>query len=195
MADRDGGNKESFKMNKFLKRRDPRGFTLLETMIAVGILSLGILYLTSCYTQGLASSYQVQVQFIAQQKAQEAMETIFTARNTKMLDWAQIANVSQGGVFKDGPQPLCAPGPDGLFGTADDDTSTPDGIVVAPGPDGVFGTADDVMIPLNPWMTREITITPVPGVPNLNQITVTIAWTYQGRSSQLQIVSYISNFA
>jgi len=181
-------------MKKSFKLRNQKGFTLLETMIASGILSVGILYLTSCYTEGLKSSYQVQVQFIAQQKAQEAMETIFTARNTKMLDWLQIANVSQNGVFKDGPQPLCAPGPDGLFGTADDDCTVPDGIVVAPGPDGVFGTADDVMIPLNPWMTREIKITPVPNVPNLNQITVTIAWTYQGKSSQLQIVSYLSNF-
>jgi prepilin-type N-terminal cleavage/methylation domain-containing protein len=195
MAAWDGGNRESITMKKFLKPGNKNGFTLLETMIALGVLSVGILYLTSCYTEGLKSSYQVQVQFIAQQKAQEAMETIFTARNTKMLDWSQIANMSQGGVFKDGPQALCAPGPDGLFGTADDDTSSPDGIVVAPGPDNVFGTADDVMIPLNPWMTREIKITPAPNVPNLNQITVTIRWNYQGQSSQLQIVSYISNFA
>jgi len=177
------------------KTRAQRGFTLIEVMFSLMILTVGVLSLASIFTQGLKASSQTQIQYIAQQKAQEAMETIFTARDTKVLSWAQIANVSVGGVFKDGPQPLCAPGPDGLFGTQDDDTSTPDSITVAPGPDGIFGTADDVMVNLNPWMTRTIAISPAAGTPNLNVITVTIKWTYEGQSQQFVLVSYISNYS
>lgn len=167
----------------------------MECMIALVVLSVGVLSLASFFTQGLKSSNQVQIQYIAEEKAQEALETIFTARDTQMLSFAQIANVSQGGVFLDGPQPLLAPGPDGLVGTADDDTTNPDGIVVGPGPDNILGTADDIKIPLNPWMTRTIAITTLPNQTNLNQITITINYNYQGQTGQVKLVSYISSYA
>lgn len=177
------------------KRIRQKGFTLLETMIAMTVLSLGILSLSSIFTAGVVSANKSQMQYIAQQKAQEAMETIFTARDTHILSWAQINNVSKGGVFIDGPQPLLAPGPDGLVGTADDLANQPDGIVVAPGPDNVFGTADDVQINLNPWMTRTIQFTPVNGTPNLQQVTITINYVFEGQTNQFVLTSYISNYA
>ena len=182
-------------MQRGRRVRTQKGFSLIEVMVAMVVLAFGVLSLVSVFTQGLRASYQTQIQYIAQQKAQEALETIFTARDTKLLTWAQIANVSHGGVFKDGPQALCASGPDGLFGTNDDDTGTPDVIVTGPGPDGNFGTADDVIINLNPWMTRTIVIAPVASTPNLNQITITVSWTSQGQTSQYVLVSYISNYA
>jgi prepilin-type N-terminal cleavage/methylation domain-containing protein len=175
--------------------RKQRGFTLIEVMIAMAILVFGVLSLVSVFTQGLRASYQTQIQYIAQQKAQEAMETIFTARDTRLVTSAQINNVSNGGIFKDNLQPLYAPGPDGLFGTADDDSTNPDSIVVAPGPDNIFGTADDVSINLNPWMTRTIVIAPAANTVNLKTITVTINWKFQGQTSQYQLVSFISNFS
>lgn len=175
--------------------RKQSGFTMIETMIAMAILAFGILSLASIFSQGLKASSQTQIQYIAQQKAQEAMESIFTARDTRLLTTAQINNVANGGIFMDGPQPLLASGPDGLFGTADDDANNPDSIVVAPGPDNMFGTADDIAIPLNPWMTRTIVIAPAANTANLKTITITINWTYQGRSSQYQLVSFISNFS
>lgn len=181
-------------MQRNRKVRTQSGFTLIEVLFSLILLSIGVLTLAGYFAKGLQSSYQTQIQYIAQQKAQEAMETIFTARDTQVLTWSQIANVSAGGVFKDGPQPLCAPGPDGLFGTEDDITSQPDGITVAPGPDGIFGTADDVIINLNPWMTRTIQITPT-ATANLNQITVTINWAYEGQVSNYVLVSYISNYS
>ena len=140
--------------------RKQRGFTLLETMIAMAIFSFGVLSAASFYSQGLKNSNRVEIQYIANQKAQEAMESIFKARDTQLLSFAQINNVSNGGVFLNGPQPLLAPGPDGIVGTADDLTNSPDVIITGPGPDGILGTADDTYIPLNPWMTRTITITP-----------------------------------
>jgi type IV pilus modification protein PilV len=175
--------------------RKQRGFTMIEVMVAMAVLVFGVLSLVSVITQGLRASYQTQIQYIAQQKAQEAMESIFTARDTRLVTSGQINNVSNGGIFKDNAQQLCAPGPDGLFGTADDDCTHPDGIVIGPGPDNIFGTADDVQINLNPWMTRTVVIAPVANTPNLKSITVTINWTFEGQTLQYQLVSFISNFS
>jgi prepilin-type N-terminal cleavage/methylation domain-containing protein len=182
-------------MEKAFMLRKQKGFTLLETVIAMAVLSFGILALASFFTQGMQASYRSQIQFIAQEKAQEALETIFTARDTQMLSFAQINNVSAGGVFLDGPQPLLAPGPDGLVGTADDDAANPDAIVVGPGPDNVLGTADDTTINLNPWMTRTILIQPVQNENNLNQITITVNYNYEGQAGQFQLVCYISSYS
>jgi len=171
------------------------GFTLLECMVAMVVLSFGILSMASTYTWGLKNSNQVQMQYIANQKAQEAMESIFEARDAQLLTFSQINNVSAGGVFLNGPQPLLAPGPDGIVGTADDLTTQPDVIITGPGPDGVLGTADDTFIPLNPWMTRTIAITAVPNYADMVQVTVTVNYTYQGQSGQVQLVTYISSYS
>jgi prepilin-type N-terminal cleavage/methylation domain-containing protein len=181
-------------MHRKRKSRSSRGFTLIEVMVAMAILAAGILSVAGIFAKGLQASYETQIQFIAEQKAQEAMETIFTARDTKVITFSQIANVSAAGVFLDGAQPLCASGPDGLFGTQDDITTQPDTVVVSPGADKIFGTSDDVVMNLNPWMTRTIKIEPT-STANLNKITVTINWTYAGQSSTYQIVSYISDYS
>ncbi|HTZ49413.1 MAG TPA: prepilin-type N-terminal cleavage/methylation domain-containing protein [Verrucomicrobiae bacterium] len=182
------------KPRKLLRKQ--RGFTLLETMIAMAILSFGVLSLASFYTAGLKSSSLIKVQYIANQKAQQALESIYTARDTNTLAFSQIANISQGGVFKDGPQPLLAPGPDGIVGTSDDDASNPDVIFTGPGPDNILGTADDTYIPLNPWMTRTIAIQPVPNYTStMMQVTITITYVYQGQSGQVQLVTYVSSYS
>ena len=182
-------------MNDIRSNKRERGFTLIETMIAMVILSFGILSVAACYTQGIQASNSNQMSFIAQQKAQEAMETIFTARDSGTLTFANIANVSQGGLFLDGPQRLCDAGPDGVLGTADDNCNMPNVIVTGPGSDNILGTGDDTVINLNPWMTRTIAITPVNGTQRLNQVTITVNYTYQGRTSQFVLVSYISGWA
>jgi hypothetical protein len=124
------------------------------------------------------------------------METIFTARDTHLLSWSQINNVSKGGVFLDGPQPMLASGPDGLYGTADDDVNNPDTIIVGPpGNNDIITTSGDQVVNLNPNMTRTILFTPVTGTPNLNQVTITINYTSQGQPGQFVLICYISNYA
>jgi type II secretory pathway pseudopilin PulG len=182
-------------MNHIRSNRRQRGFTLLETTIAGVILSFGILSVAAVYTQGIQASNSNQMSFIAQQKAQEAMETIFAARDSGTLTFNNIANVSQGGVFVDGARPLCDAGPDGVLGTADDNCNIPNVIVTGPGPDGILGTADDTVINLNPWMTRTIAITPVAGTAKLNQVIITVNYIYQGKTSRFVLVSYISGWA
>ncbi len=98
-------------MNNIRSKKHERGFTLLETMIAMVILSFGILSVASVYTQGIRVSNSNQISFIAQQKAQEAMETIFTARDSGTLTFANIANTGQGGVFPRWPSTALRRGP------------------------------------------------------------------------------------
>jgi len=175
--------------------RLPAGFTLIEAMISIIILSFGVLSLAAVYAQGIMYASLTQYDYIAEKKAEEAVETIFTARDTKILTWVQIQNVAQGGVFVNGPQPLLDPGPDGLVGTADDNVNLPDSIIIGPGPDGILGTADDIVVNLNPWMKRTIAITAVTGETNLRQITVTINYQVGKIQRTYTLISYISAFA
>jgi len=175
--------------------RLPAGFTLIEAMISIIILSFGVLSLAAIYAQGIMYASLTQYDYIAEKKAEEAVETIFTARDTKVLTWAQIQNTAQGGVFLGGPQPLLDPGADGLVGTADDNAALPDSIIIGPGADGVLGTADDKVVNLNPWMTRTIAIAAVTGEANLRQITVTINYRMGRIQRTYTLISYISPFA
>jgi prepilin-type N-terminal cleavage/methylation domain-containing protein len=182
-------------MTQFPNRRKAQaGFTLLEALIAIVIMSVGILSLAAVYAQGIQVASMTQLDYIAEKKAEQAVETIFAARDSKLLAWTAIQNVSNGGVFIDGPRPLLAAGPDGLFGTADDDVANPDVVITGPGPDGILGTADDVVYPLG-GMTRTIAIIAVPGESGLRQITVTMNYRAGSLARQYTLVSYVSQFS
>jgi type II secretory pathway pseudopilin PulG len=171
------------------------GFTLLEAMISIVILSFGVLGLAAIYAQGIFFASLSQYDYVAEKKAEQAVECIFTARDIKQLTWASIQNVSNNGVFLNGPQPILIPGTDGLVGTVTDESSTDEYITIGPGPDGILGTADDIMVNLNPWMTRTINITAVTGETNLRMITVTINYQVGKMNRTYTLVSYISAFA
>ncbi len=185
------------------RRRNPQnpqsGFTLLEAMIAIVILSFGILSLAAVYAQGIQVASMTQLGYIAEKKAEEAVETIFAARDSHLLLWTNIRNATgsgggNDGVFLVGPQPLLATGPDGLYGTADDDTKTPDVVIMGPGPDMILGTSDDVVMPLSN-MSRTIDIADVSGESGLRQITITITYTVGSMSRQYTLVSFIAQFS
>jgi len=171
-----------------------RGFTLIETMIAIAIMSIGIVTLLAAFGTAVGSTQNAEENLIARQKTLEAMESIYTARNTQQVTFAEIANISSGGIFTNGAVQLLCAGPDGLVNTADDVNCAASGpcpagpqCVVLPGPDGILGTADDVAMSLANF-TRTIQINSVlesDGVtinPNLKQIEVTVTYT-SGTSS------------
>jgi hypothetical protein len=175
------------------------GFTLLEAMIAIVILSFGILSLAAVYAQGIQVANMTQLDYIAEKKSEEAVETIFAARDSKLLAWINIRNVTgsggaNDGVFLVGPQPLLAAGADGLYGTADDDAATPDVVITGPGPDKILGTADDVVMSLKN-MKRTITIIDVPGETGLRQVTITMTYTVGSLTRNYTLVSFISQFS
>src|SRR5713226_7257552 len=181
------------------RRKGQSGFTLLEALIAIVIMSVGILSLAAVYAQGIQVANMTQFDYIAEKKAEEAVETIFAARDSKLLAWTNIRNVTgaggaNDGAFVVGPQPLLAAGPDGLDGTADDDPAIPDVVIMGPGPDKILGTADDVVMSLRN-MTRTIDITDVQGEVGLRQITITLTYNVGDLTRQYTLVSYIAEFS
>jgi hypothetical protein len=170
------------------------GFTLMETMIAIVVLMIGLLALAAMLGDGLAYMNMSQDDYIAQEKATEAVESIFTARDMGQATWSTICNVGNGAgcIFLAGANQLCDPGPDGIVGTADDNCAgLPDAILL---PNGANTFNPPVRVPLSNF-TRTIAITPVAGVPNLNQIQVTVSYT-SGRFRRAYVLTTnISNFS
>lgn len=185
--------------------RVERGFTLIEVMIAIAILTIGILTVVAAFATALSSTQNAQENLIARQKAMEAMESIYTARNTQQITFAQIANVASGGIFTGGATQLLCAGPDGLVNTTDDVNCPANGpctagpeCVVLPGPDGVLGTSDDVAMSLANF-TRQITITNVLNADGsinqtLKQITVTVVYVSNGFTRTYTVQGLISTF-
>jgi prepilin-type N-terminal cleavage/methylation domain-containing protein len=167
--------------SKFRSRRArrQRGFTLIEVLISMVVLTIGLVGVAAVMATAIAATQSTQEDMIAKQVASEAMESIFTARDTSQLTWAAIANTGQGGIFVATPMPIYTPGTDGIIGTGDDTTTGQPEVLTEPGADGIVGTSDDVKVPLNNY-TRTIAIAQVVsnGVPvaNLNSITITVTY-------------------
>lgn len=169
------------------KSREDKGFTILEVMVAIVVLSIGILTVVAAFATAVATTQNAQENLIARQKALETLESIFTARNTQQITFAQIANIPSGGIFTSGATPLWSAGNDGLVNTADDVPFPAQGVcgagpecITLPGPDGILGTADDTPMSLGNF-TRQIEIDPVLQAdgsinPNLKQVIVTVSY-------------------
>src|ERR1700690_1504574 len=132
------------------KHRTERGFTLIEVMISIVVMTIGILAVLASFATAIAATASAEEDLVARHKALDAMESIYTARNSQQLPFASINNVAAGGIFLSGALPRLCAGPDGIVGTADDTNCTapdtgaacPGGVecVVLPGPDGILGT-------------------------------------------------------
>lgn len=182
------------------------GFTMIEVLISIVVLTIGLVSLLAMFTVAIAAVNNSQEDMIAKQEAEEALESIYTARNTSQITFNSIQNVSNGGIFKDGPQLILDPGPDGVDGTVDDLNANaycpgPSQCLVLAGQDGVLGTADDSYLPLNNY-TRTIAITNVnlpSGAPDLSlrQITVTVTYystQFKATQKTYSVGAYVSAY-
>ncbi len=133
------------------------GFSLLEVVISMSVLTVGMVSLLGVFGLAMASTQTSQLDIIARQLANESYESIITARSTSQISWDDIQNVGSTnctvtgaqtcGLFLGGLQPIYNAGADGIYGTSDDSASGQQ-TLQDPGPDGVFLTADDTFIPL-----------------------------------------------
>jgi len=181
------------------------GFTLMEVMISIFVLTVGLVSLLGVFGVAMAATQTSQQDLIAKQLASEAMESIITARNTSQLSWAEIQNSGTGqtpdGIFVNGTQPIDKSGADGIIGTADDMTGSNSGpaTLTLPGPDGIVGTADDVTLPLTNY-TRQIQIAAVTDSSGnvsstLRMATITVRYrTPMNRTKNYVLNSYISEY-
>jgi len=183
-----------------------RGFTMLEVLISMVVLTIGLVSMLAMFSVALAATNTAQDDLTAKQIAQSTLESIFTARNTSQITFQQIQNVSNGGIFLDNLQTIKDPGPDGLDGTADDLVQNascpgPSTCLQLSGPDGVLGTADDVWVPLNNFQ-RQILIQnvflPSGALDNtLRSITVNVTYTttqFRGITKTYSVGAYVSSF-
>src|SRR2546427_6275713 len=95
------------------QHRSQAGFSLVETIVAIGVLTVGALGLAGVFAQGMQKTIGSPNDLLATQKASGAVESVFSARDSHLVTWAQLRNVSDGGIFLNGPQPLKVDGPDG----------------------------------------------------------------------------------
>jgi prepilin-type N-terminal cleavage/methylation domain-containing protein len=165
-------------------RPDERGFTLLEVLLAMAVMVAGLLSVAYGIGLGLEAVQMSTMDTIAREKAREAMEDVFTARDTASIQFTQICNIPTSGsnpnncLFVNGFTPMNTPDSLGLVNTTAA-TSNPLETYTIPGPSGVLGGADQPS-PLNlTSFQRQILVTQrasSDGYTQLAQVTVTIVY-------------------
>jgi type IV pilus modification protein PilV len=181
------------------RRKTSRGFSLLEVVISMAILTIGLVSLLGVFGIAMASTQDSQQDMIAKQLANEALESIVTARNTSQKQWSDIQNLADGGIFLPGYQPLYDAGADGIMGTADDYAAGYQKIH-EPGPDGIYGTSDDILLPMSNYQ-RKIEIQQVTDangnvVSSLRAINISVQFNTPRvqRTKTYLLTSFISQF-
>ena len=169
--------------------RGTAGFTLIETIFALAIMTTGLLGLAGIFSYGMQSLNTGDELLIAKEKATEGIESVFMSRDTLKITWSQVRNQAAGGVFLNGEQGVKHAGPDGMVNTADDGAVE---VIILPGSDGLMGTADDDTVALTGY-SREIEITDLN--PNLRQIRVIVKYPYGDSQREYELLTYISAFA
>jgi prepilin-type N-terminal cleavage/methylation domain-containing protein len=182
-----------------LRRKSQGGFSLIEVVISMAILTIGLVCLLGVFGIAMAATQDSQQDMLAKQLANEALESIVTARNTSQKQWADIQNVSDGGIFLPGYQPLYDAGTDGIMGTVDDSAAGYQKIH-EPGPDGIYGTSDDVLLPMSNYQ-RKIEILPVTDingnvVASLRSVNISVQYTPPRvqRTKTYLLTSFVSQF-
>ena len=182
-----------------------KGFSLVETIVALGVLTTGILGAAAVLASGMQNLSSSPADVVTTQKAAEAMEAVFSARQSGKLTWTQIKNVTgasgtDGGIFLDGPRSLYMPCSDGLVNTADDTDTSPTAIcgletVRLPGRDQLLYTADDQITPLSTF-TREIRIRDIAAENGqLRSIVVTVTYKNGTTTRTYTLTTYISSYS
>ena len=173
-----------------MKRLISRGFTLLETLVAISILSIAIVAPMTLTAQSLSAAYYARDQITAFQLAQEAIEVVRSVRDSNILKVAlgNSANLLDGIPSTNG-QPfvvdttaapasamhLCSGGSAPGYGCPPLQT---DGNVYAYSPSCTWPTSDCGASSgwTNTRFTRAVQATLVNGNPDEVRITVTVSW-------------------
>lgn len=158
--------------------RHTRAFTLIETLVAISLLTTAIIAPMALTAQSLGSAYYARDQVTAFYLAQEAIESLRAIRDSQILQIAKSADASSINLFGSIPlnnQPFTV------------DTTKSD-------PADAISTCSDVCQPLqtngtlygyqNGWtdtnFTRTVTAAFIAGTQDEIRISVTVSWQTQG---------------
>jgi type IV pilus modification protein PilV len=186
-------------LNKSLKNarsKSENGFTLIECIIAILVMTIGLLGTAAAITYALEYSTISKNATNAKQVATSMIEQIESLRNTRRLAYRQIANV--GSVdntatintftgFSTGFKDVATrPGADGVTGTDDD--------LLNAGIDGIYGTGDDFIDNsiVRDGYTRRIVVTDLSPVIKKVEVNVRYA-SSAGKIGELRAVCYLNN--
>ncbi len=152
-------------MKNKMKQNNEQGFSYVDVMVAIVILMVGVLAMTSALTANLVRTYSLDEQITAKQIASSTLESVFSARDIArpgvLNSWDTVRNVQltllqpdeANGIFLNGWTPVRrTSGADGVSGTADD-ACVAGGICV--------GNANNPEIPN---FERKIEITDITGI-------------------------------
>lgn len=188
--------------------RADSGFSLIEVLVSMLLLTSSLMGIAQVFMVGMTHASASSPNLIAREKAREAIESVHTARDTRVITWARIRNVtarvcpgvaepagwiSTPGVFVDGAQPggLHAPGPDGLVNTAGDE-GQPLEAVRHLGSDGIPETADDWNQEMSQY-TREIWICDHSNT--LREVRVSVRYRIGAIERTYRLTTFVSNYS
>ena len=163
------------------QQNDQAGFSLLEAVVAICILTIGLVGTAAAITYALQFSAISQNVTKSKLLLMSSIEQVESLRNSRRLEYKQIANtgavnntdtVNNFSGFSTGFQP----------------------ITENPGADGVFGTADDVPAATPSPYTRQIIITELSA--SIKKVQVIVRYPGKGDTiGQITGVSYLNDDA
>jgi hypothetical protein len=175
------------------------GFTLIEAIVAIFVMTVGLIGTAAAITYALEFSAISRNVTKAKLIVVASIEEIESLRNSRRLDFKQFANVGAVDNIGSTNQFLGFadefidvsdfPGADGVYGTADD-------AATSPGADGVYGTADDVIDSsrIRHGYRRQIEITNMSST--LKKIVVRVRYSSSaGKLGEIVGVSYLNDEA
>lgn len=171
------------------------GFTYIEVIIAILIMTIGILSLLSAITYAVLRERESEQRNTARQLTNAAMESIFAIRDLQQVvgattaidNWNAVANVgaTPQGIFLTGYNTIRKDsGKDGIEGTADDACSTTTCVV------GAYTNSSDVIKDYQ----REIIITnifePNSIISNRRKVVINVRY-FAGQLQRVETVTTI----
>ena len=188
--------------------RGEAGFSLMEVLFSMLMLISALFGIAQVFTLGMLHASTSGPNLIAREKAREAIESVHTARDTRVITWAQIRNATPRmcpgvatpsgwnnapGVFIDGEQEggLHGPGPDGLMNTAGDDDEALE-VIRHLGGDGIEGTGDDWSQELTQY-SREIWICDHSN--SLREVRVIVRYQVGPLERAYRLTTFVSNYS
>jgi prepilin-type N-terminal cleavage/methylation domain-containing protein len=191
------------------------GFSLIEVLIAIVVITTGLLALSGALVVGVTLPARARQQELAKQLANSIMESIIAAKEAPRAGFTSgLASISYTtdpntpGRFVAGVTSMLTPGPDGVYGTCDDGTAgafNPNcpglgaqvvTVSLDPGADGDYSTTGDNLQKQLLDFTRQVIITDLTPPPvSSKQIEVRVYYnTPTGSREMVSLICQLTEF-